>query len=940
MEVLSGWLERERGKDHVRLVYRDEEGAVRSRRFSARWSFFVSGLDDDDRRELQRLSAVQGVSDAGSYVRVDCTSRWDRTKLVRRIEEIIEGAKISGPVASEVCEGDVGPLRRLLSDVSALRVSIDHRACYLDLEVDSRKSMERQRGGHARVLSWCLAWERDGEVRHVAALLGEDSDESERALLQRLLAALERFDLVLAWFGAIYDFEVFTRRAVKLDARLPSGRFPEWNRWCWLDHAEVFRKYNMSAAGSGDEKASMSLQSVAERIVGEGKHDFDASRTWEAWEAGGEERRRMLRYCVQDTRLLPMIERETGYVELHREVCRICNVLPHTSSLKATQQGDGYLLRLGEERDHRWPTLHHDEEPGEAFEGAWVLEPTRTGAIDDVSVADFAGLYPSIMRSWNMSPETEVAPYLAKRLAARGVALARLPARRTLFRVDVRGLIPEALDDLQAKRDSYKAEMTGYAPGSPEWKRAFNLSAAFKIVINSFYGIVGSPWSRFYNKAVAEGVTTTGSWLLKHVAMRAREAGLDPFYGDTDSIFVVGDPARFAVVVAELNQEWPSLLRDLGAPRCHIELDYEKRFRRMILVSAKRYAATLAWYKGVDADPDAKPEVKGLEYKRGDSLRIARRMQEELIGMLLRPGDVPGTEELAEFVERWKAVVYGGGVTLEDLVLSQGVKRLDEYAERYTTARCPKPCGHDFGAASIAEGPKECGSCGTPRKIAAQPPHVRVAKAMVEAGEQVNPGDRIRYFVRRSEGSGMDAVPASDVESVGELDLDYYWLSRILPPSARVLEVVHPQAPWTPTAASRREEEKERLIEERRGRVDDLPLFGAPFEPGPEPLGPAPRIRRGKRKDRDQRQSSPPECVVTFVGGPDTTPLHLRAAKAAAEAHPGPLPLVVMIDVADEVGVKGATVRIPTGMAVARSARLREAFENLGARVTGLPGGR
>ncbi len=646
----------------------------------------------------------------------------------------------------------------------------------------------------------------------------------------------------------------------------------------------------------------------------------------------------MLRYCVQDTRLLPMIEAKTGYVELHREVCRICNILPHTNSLKATQQGDGYLLRLGEERDHRWPTLHHDEEQGDAFEGAYVFEPTRTGAIDDVSVADFAGLYPSIMRSWNMSPETEVAPFPAKRLAAQGVPLARLPARKTFFRADVRGLLPEALDDLQAKRDIYKAEMGEHAPGSPEWKRAFNLSAAFKIVINSFYGIVGSPWSRFFNKAVAEGVTTTGSWLLKHVAKRAKEAGLDPFYGDTDSIFVAGDPAEFQAVVDSLNQEWPALLADLGAPRCHIELDYEKRFRRMILVKAKRYAAALAWYKGRDADPSAKPEVKGLEYKRGDSLRIARRMQEELIGMLLRLGDVPAAEELREFVERWKGVVYGGGVGLEDLVLSQGVKRLSEYAERFTTAKCPKPCGYDFGDAGIADGPDACPSCGTPRKVSAQPPHVRVAKAMVAAGEQVNPGDRIRYFVRRSEGSGLNAVPASTIESVDELDLDYYWLSRILPPSARVLEVVHPQVAWTPTAALRREEEKARLIEENRGKIEDLPLFGG-LDSEPEPLGPAPRARR-RRKKVEERQTATPECVVTFVGGHDTTPLHLRAAKAAAEAHPGPLPLVVMIDVAEELDVKKATVRIPTGMSVARTSRLREAFENLGARVDGLPSGR
>lgn len=942
MEVLTGWVDRERGQDVVTLLHRDSDGELKSHRSEARWSFWLAGCDDEDRQTLQRFSAVTAIVQDGDYLRVDCTNRWERRKLAETIHQSLLDRSISGTVNpdAEVCEADVGPLRRIFSDVEDLTVSTDHRAVYLDIEVDSRLSIEQQREGRSRVLSWALAWDTGTEVKHTAAVLKADTDAAERELLERLLKSLDHFDLVLAWFGAIYDFEVITRRCVRLDARL-HDKTPIWNRWCWLDAAEVFRKYNMSAAGSGDEKQSMALNEVAHRLLGEGKHDFDSSRTWEAWEAGGSSRLDLVRYNIQDTRLLPLIERKTGYVELHREVCRICNLFPHTQSLKATQQGDGYLLKLGASLGRRWPSIWRDEDTGSApFEGAYVMEPTRRGIVEGVSVADFAGLYPSIMRSWNMSPETVLGGSRILEAESKGVPLARLPARPTAFRTDVEGMLPIALDELQAKRDTYKHEMKVHSPGSREWRRAYNLSSAFKIVINSFYGIVGSPWSRFFNRPVAEGVTTTGAWLIKTVVKRASARGFDPFYGDTDSIFVrVEDPKGFQALVDELNEDWPRLLAELGARRSEIELDYEKRFRRMVMVKAKRYAAAFSWYKGKDADPEAAPEVKGLEFKRGDTLRIARQMQEQVIGLLLRNGPVPDVDELREFIEVWKRRVYEDA-TLDDLVMSQSIKALGSYSKRYTSAKCKKPCGYDFGDTDIG-GMAKCPDCGTERKRATPPPHVRVALMLVERGVSLNEGDRVAYFVLPTEDGSMNVAPAVDVSDVAEVDLDYYWLKRILPATARVLETVYPEEPWMPTAAQRREVEKARLIEANRGKIDDLPLFqGVEPDPAPAPA-PAPvplQIRtrtRSRKKVAEKRQSEGPRCVVRLVESLKASRLHLRSIQSTAQAYPGPLPLVLEIETEP-----GTVVEMPTHLTVASTIKLREALERIGATVTGLPGGR
>lgn len=932
MEILSAWLEKRHGDEVVSFITL-EEGQRKLREFVAPWSFFLKGVDDEDRMAIQRISGVIGVRDDGDYLRVDCKNYWERDKITRRIDEAIRTKMISERTDAEVCEGDVQPIPRLMADLG-LDVSVNHRACYVDIEVDSRLSIDDQRAGKSRILSWCVAWKDGDDIDVACAILEEDSDVAEIKLIEDMLAVFDDFDMILAWFGAHYDYDVIWRRALRFDAKMPSGRLPEWNRWCWLDHAEVFRKYNVSAAGSGDEKASMALKNVSARVLkNETKHDFDASRTWESWLEGGDERQRLLRYNIQDTKLLPMIEAETGYIALHREVCKICNVIPHTDSLKATKQGDGYLLRLGVLRGHHWPTVfRNDDEAPTPFEGAWVMEPARTGAIDDVSVCDFAGLYPSIMRSWNMSPETAVSsPLRQKELIAEGVLLARIPKRRTMFIANQRGLVPEALDVLQAKRDTYKTAMKQYAPGSPDWKRASALSSAFKITINSFYGIVGSQWSRFFCVDVAEGVTTTGAWLIQHSSMRAQERGFEPFYGDTDSLFVAnaGIP-EFSQLMDDLNDEWPGLLDAMGAPRCEIELDFEKRFRRLILVKAKRYAGAIGWYKGVDADTNSPPEVKGLEYKRGDSLRIARRMQEEAINILLRDGPVPDADELREFVTKWKCKIYGDGIELADLIQSQSVKGLNEYKRRYTTAVCKKPCEYDFGDTDI-KGKELCPSCGTYRNKASFPPHVRVATVMKERGEDVRAGDRIKFLVRRSDLKQMQAVPAADIKSVAELDLDYYWERKILPPTARVFEVVHPDDRWFPTAKERRAENLIRAQVENKDKVEDLPLFAPVHAHGkseqmPEPLSTAPMGARRRRKKKKRE----PGMKVTFEVG--STTAHARAAKSIADASPGTLPLTLVFGL-DVDGAKKAGVKFDTGMRVSNGDAIRGRFKDIGGKV-------
>lgn len=803
-EYVSGWDSND-GK-YVYLVERNDDGSVNARRIPAKWSAFVRGLNADDKLTLARDPRVVGLKDdEHGYTRLDFANRWERRDITMQLQAIVDVQRISGYGTGDegVYEADVSPLRRLLSDHPTVQISSKFLCGYFDLETDSRKSFDQAKNGEARILSWAI-YNAD-RTWSMERCLESDTDIAERALISEFFETIERFDVMLAWNGYGFDFPVLECRTKRLRATLPNGRLPFWQRWCWLDHMEVFKKYNQ-AHDSGEERASFSLNSIAQHTLGVGKDTFDARYTWEAWEAGGERREELRRYNLRDTELMPMIEDKTGFVALHLAVCQATRCFPDTQSLGAAQQGDGFLLALGAKHGYRFATKKYGEMEESHFAGAYVMPPKKLGLIRDVHVCDFAGLYPSIMRSWNMSPDTAV-PRNAVPTAPFPVC--RLPDRPVHFRTDKRGIIPLALDTLIAQRAEYTKKADAAEPGSPDWDRYKRLSSAFKIVANSFYGIVGSPFTRFFDRTIAEGVTQTGAWLIKRVASASENAGLTAFYGDTDSCFVQGDGPTFGKIVEELNASWPATLTELGCTESRIKLEFEKSYRSLILISAKRYAARYAMYKGKPAPADMKPEVKGLEYKRGDALRLAREMQAEAIKLLLR--DESATiEEMRAFVESWRTRVLEGELVIADVLMSQSVKDLSEYSQRYTTDRCATKkgvgknavaCGYQFPSTHISTRPS-CPKCKAERKIASQPAHVRVAHVLKARGEEIMQGTRIEYLVvLPAEGEESDgkliAVPAHDPGMLERVDRMYYWKDRILAPTQRVLEKVFPQIDWS-----------------------------------------------------------------------------------------------------------------------------------------------
>ena len=296
-----------------------------------------------------------------------------------------------------------------------------------------------------------------------------------------------------------------------------------------------------------------------------------------------------------------------------------------------------------------------------ASPGGHVLD-SIPGLYRGVLSFDFRSLYPSIIRTFCIDPLGLSQPGEDPVPGEDGAAFAREGA-----------ILPELVTMLHEARSAAMASKNAA------------LSRAIKILMNSFYGVLGTPGCRFFDPRLPTSITRRGHAIIERARSFFEDAGLPVIYGDTDSLFVhVGDAASeeeiavrgraLAVEVTRLLAE--EIARDLRVVS-HLELRFESHYLRFLMPttrgtdrgSKKRYAGTVR-----RADGSVELVVRGLEAVRRDWTPLARRVQLELLRRVL--SDQPFEEWLVAVA---RDVVAG---RLDDeLVYRKRVRRsLDAYA--------------------------------------------------------------------------------------------------------------------------------------------------------------------------------------------------------------------------------------------------------------------
>lgn len=653
-----------------------------------------------------------------------------------------------GPREIRLYEADVDPITRFFVEHPKVAIERNWRVLWYDLETEKIDDWDKPWRSRILSFSWMSSDGRSGHVRAKSV-----DDEGERRLLSTFIRIADRHDVLCAWNGSRFDDKVVKGRCTLLD--LPFDKYS----YHWIDHLTLFKRYYLRSEDGG-VTSSFALDRISEALL---KEERKIPVEEEARKLGYDGRTDLFRwlwenapklleeYNNQDVRLMKLLEEKTGFIALHFAICQLCRVLPTSRSLFPSRLIDGRMFQLA------WPNYHFpsryagDDEPDFVRARGAFVPRAKIGVHNSVAVLDYARMYPSIIRTFNLSPDTlsEFGSIQIPDTTEFGERTGEVLAR---FKSEPEGLLPAALRAVLDLRVEYSARQGKADVGSPEWHDAGRLSQACKVLANSFYGIVLSPYSRYYCSEIGESVTTIGRLLLSETRQTVLKLGHEFIFGDTDSVAFVADDDEANHVKDTVNKRViPAIVKSAkqDPKKSEIKIEYEKRYRRVLVTASKRYAGKFALYKGKPADDSTPIDIRGLEIVRSDVCKAARALQRDIVNQILET--VP-TGDLETTVVKMREKLAGGEIPLTDLILAKTItKKVSEYSS--------------------------------------EPPQVKVAKRMMEQGLEVGVGDKIPILF-------TPKGPVHPTEFKDVLQVEEYWNKYIYTPTERVLHAAYPALKW------------------------------------------------------------------------------------------------------------------------------------------------
>ncbi len=480
-------------------------------------------------------------------------------------------------------------------------------------------------------------------------------------------------DVFTGWNVIDFDFSVLARVAARVRHPLQLGREPGALRirpargYFGSGNASIPGRLVLDGIdltrGAFLRFAEFSLDAVAREVLGEGKAlEGDVrDRAAEIIERYEQDLPGFANYARTDARLALQIVERLDLVNLAFARSALTGMTPDRVAASIASFDFLYLAALNKRRIVA-PTVHSDDSRVFAAQaGGHVFEPV-IGVHDLVWVFDFKSLYPSVMRTFNIDPlgfvaAADVAP--ADIRCVNDVGFRREPA-----------ILPGMLDTLFPRREAAKRNDDGVA------------SQAIKILMNSFYGVLGTPACRFHNPEIANAITGQGRHFLQWSRDWFERRGYVVLYGDTDSVFVssaMADSAAAQALGPELALELTAELSEYVSGRWQVhsrlELEFEKLYQKLFLPSVRHGSGgARKRYAGVRVgDAAQKVEFVGMEVVRRDWTDLAKDVQRELYARLF--AGEPVDRYLAEVVARVRA-----GALDAQLVYRKGLRKsLESY---------------------------------------------------------------------------------------------------------------------------------------------------------------------------------------------------------------------------------------------------------------------
>lgn len=486
----------------------------------------------------------------------------------------------------------------------------------------------------------------------------------------------------------------------------------------------------------------LNLDAVAKEILGEGKllEKHERNIMGEIWDKG--EIDKLVEYNQKDAELTYRLFEE--FKEFVFELTKLVGQnLYDVTRMTYGQLVEWYLMKKLKEKGEILLNRPKDEEIRErqriTYTGAFVYEP-KPGIYENIICIDFKSLYPTIMITYNISPENKMCEH--EECKENGIEAEIMGRKKYIWFCRKRkGYIAKILEKIFVERSELKKKLRELKKGTEEYKILDAKQYALKTIMNATYGYFGFPNARYYDVEIAASVTAFGRKWISKVIEEAKKEGFLVVYGDTDSVFIAGKPKEEGLKFLEkINKMLPGVM----------QMDFEDFYPRGIWI-VKKGEERGAKKKYALINEKGELTIKGLEIVRRDWAKIAKIVQENVIRMIL---EGKKKEEIINWIKKILDDVKNHKRPIEEFVIYEQITR---ELEKYTAKNIP---------------------------------HLAAARRLERLGYKLRPGIVIGYVIVEGGGSISDrAFPVEMVIKEGmTYDAKYYIEHQIIPAIERILE--------------------------------------------------------------------------------------------------------------------------------------------------------
>jgi DNA polymerase I len=541
--------------------------------------------------------------------------------------------------------------------------------------------------------------------------------DDEKQIIYETFKILDEYPVVLTFNGDDFDLKFLRNRARNLgihddDNPITLGRrFAFLRNGVHVDLYQFFRNRSIQGYAFGNVYREHSLDDISNAILNQRK-----IQVGNISELGLKE---LAEYCIQDSWITYELTafNDDMVMDLMVLLTRISKMIMEDVSRMGVSRWILALMEY-EHRQRGWlipntediivskgGTTTEATIKGKKYQGAIVRDP-KPGIHFDVTVVDFASLYPSAIRNWNLSYET----LLCNHDECKENLVPDTPHWVCTKRNGIASTLIGSLRDLRVFWYKPKSKDKSISEGERQYYNV--VQQALKVFLNASYGVFGAESFPLYCPPLAESTAAVGRYAMDEAGKMAEKLGIEVLYGDTDSIFL-NNPTKGQT----------DALTNWAVDFLGIDLEVEKTYRYAVFSERKKN------YLGVYKD--GRMDIKGLTGKKRHIPPILKVAFDDLTNILsnvIKPEEFPKAKQ-----------------DIKDLVL--------DVHERLKN----KNFGIDEVAFQMQLG-KSLSAYET------NPQHVKAGRMLEERGHEIVAGDIIKYVVTKKDVLPTELAKTSDVD--------------------------------------------------------------------------------------------------------------------------------------------------------------------------------